>query len=277
MIERYEIENIEQLRAIADVLRLRIIDILQKQPMTVTQLGEVLGLAPAKVHYHVRELERVGLLRLVETREKGGILEKYYQPVAHYIGVEQTLLSTPPDEAMAMLSQLLGQVSNNFLRAFRQELEQRSEKHEGKTVLGLGFTRLFITVDEMKGLYKQMEELFKPYETSRNVEGEQEILVTTLTYPEDTSASFSTASSPPLPVVQSDADWVVGAARYSRADLEKTLAEGKRLNITVVGVCQFADDVSVELADQAIEHLNVIGKLFAPAAVREVLLKKRSD
>jgi len=99
MIERYEIENIEQLRAIADVLRLRIIDILQKQPMTVTQLGEVLGLAPAKVHYHVRELERVGLLRLVETREKGGILEKYK--------IEGTLLE-PDLRAVQTLDHLPG-------------------------------------------------------------------------------------------------------------------------------------------------------------------------
>jgi len=103
MLESYEIENIEQLRAIADMLRLRIFEMLQNKPMTVTQLGEELGEAPAKVHYHVRELERVGLLRLVETREKGGILEKYYQPIAREISVEKSLLSAPPAEALAMV------------------------------------------------------------------------------------------------------------------------------------------------------------------------------
>ncbi len=74
------------------MLRLRIIDLLQGHPMTVTQLGEIMGMAPAKVHYHVRELERVGLLQLVETREKGGILEKYYQPIAKDISVSRNLL-----------------------------------------------------------------------------------------------------------------------------------------------------------------------------------------
>src|SRR5947209_5417117 len=103
MLEQYEIETIEQLRAIADLLRLRIVDVLKEKPMTVTQLGEVLGEAPAKVHYHVRELEKVGLLRLVETREKGGILEKYYQPIARDFSVEKQLLSAPPDEAVAMM------------------------------------------------------------------------------------------------------------------------------------------------------------------------------
>ena len=60
MLENYEIETIEQLRAIADMRRARILELLRDQPMTVTQLGELMGEAPAKIHYHVRELERVG-------------------------------------------------------------------------------------------------------------------------------------------------------------------------------------------------------------------------
>ena len=107
MQESYEIENIEQLRAIADMLRVRIIDLLLKQPMTVTQIGDELGEAPAKIHYHVRELEKAGLVRLVETREKGGILEKYYQPIAREFSVEKSLLSAPPDEALSATSNFL--------------------------------------------------------------------------------------------------------------------------------------------------------------------------
>src|SRR5690348_5811062 len=116
MRERYDIETLEQLRAIADVLRIHILDLLNQRPMTVTQLGEHMGLAPAKVHYHVRELERVGLVELVETREKGGILEKYYQPIAYEIGVNKALLSAPVDEAEATLRDLLDQISSGYLR-----------------------------------------------------------------------------------------------------------------------------------------------------------------
>src|SRR6516162_2747016 len=128
MLEHYEIENIEQLRAVADMLRLRIFEVLQQRPMTVTQWGEELGEAPAKVHYHVRELEKVGLLRLVETREKGGILEKYYQPIAREISVEKSLLSAPPDEALAMTGALLNQMKDGFQGAFRESLKQKDSK-----------------------------------------------------------------------------------------------------------------------------------------------------
>jgi DNA-binding transcriptional ArsR family regulator len=267
MLEQYEIENVEQLRAIADLLRLRIVDMLLKQPMTVTQLGEMLGEAPAKVHYHVRELEKVGLLRLVETREKGGILEKYYQPIAREFSVEKSLISAPPDEAIAMMSAMLSQVKDGFLRAFRQALEQKNEKPN----MTIGFSRLYLTAEDQKQLARQMGELLKSYEKQRNIEGEREFLASILLYPE----APKPATLPEVPsLLSTHHTQVVGAVNYGRADLEKILAEGKRLDINVVGICRFADDVSPELADRAIEHLYVIGKLFAPSAVREILMQK---
>src|SRR5437588_2418445 len=150
MLENYEIETIEQLRAIADMRRARILELLRDHPMTVTQLGELMGEAPAKIHYHVRELERVGLLRLVETREKGGILEKYYQPIAREFSVEKRLFSAPLDEAMTTLSSLFGQIKESFLRAFRKALEQKEEHPR----LSLGFIRVYLTVEEQERLSK---------------------------------------------------------------------------------------------------------------------------
>lgn len=265
MLERYEIENIEQLRAVADLLRLRIIDILQKQPMTVTQLGETMGEAPAKIHYHVRELEKVGLLKLVETREKGGILEKYYQPIARELSVDKALLSAPSDEALAMLRAWLGQITDGYLREVRRTLEQKSEKPD----LSLGLSHLYMTLDEQERFLKHVSELAKPYETSRGIEGERELVAAMLVYPE-----HATVDTTPTRPVSARKVWVVGSIGYNRAELEKTLAKGERLSIEVVGICSFADDVTVELADRAVSHLRVVGKLYASAAVQEVLMKK---
>src|SRR5215469_7169992 len=106
--DSYAIENIEQVRAMADELRIRIVDQLLLRPMTVTQVGEALGTAPNKIHYHVRELERLGLVVLAETREKGGILEKYYRPVAKSFNVPDELLrAAPPDEIIGAVRELL--------------------------------------------------------------------------------------------------------------------------------------------------------------------------
>jgi DNA-binding transcriptional ArsR family regulator len=266
MLEHYEIENIEQLRAVADMLRLRLIELLQKKPMTVTQLGEEMGEAPAKVHYHVRELEKVGLLRLVERREKGGILEKYYQPIAREISVEKSLLSAPPDEALAMTGAWLNQIKDGFQRALRLALEQKDSKPR----MTFGFTRLYVTAEEHEQLCKQIMELIKPYENRRGVEGELEVQSSLMIYPQ--SASVPVSSQIALPSTENAQ--VVGAVDYSRADLEQLLAEGKRLHINVIGICRFADDVDADLADRAVEFIHIVGKLIAPNTVREVLLAK---
>jgi DNA-binding transcriptional ArsR family regulator len=265
MIERYEIENIEQLRAISDMLRIRILDILMERPMTVTQLGEVLDMAPAKVHYHVRELEKVGLLRLVETREKGGILEKYYQPIAREFSANTILLSAPPDEAVTVTGAWLNQLRDGFLRALRKAIERREKNPR----LSTGFARLYITAEEQIQLSRQVAELLRPYENRRGIEGEEEVVAAMIVYPQAESTELQA-----LPGLSTQRTWVVGTVEFQRADLEKAVQEGKRLRINVTGICSFADDISADLAESAIEQFQVIGKLFAPAAVREVLAKK---
>ena len=290
MLENYEIETNEQLRAIADMRRARILELLRDQPMTVTQLGELMGEAPAKIHYHVRELEKVGLLRLVETREKGGILEKYYQPIAREISVEKQLFAGPPDEAMAAIATLINQVKEGFQRAFRVALEQK----DGRPKLMIGTFYMYITEEEQKQLARQVMELLKPYENRRGIEGEQEILTTILAYPTQAGPSATPDAAVPLLrdekkteaqggtlSISSDEmptlnTWTVGVTYVSRAELEQALAEGKRISISVVGLCRFADDISADLADRAVEQLHLLGRLQASPEVREVLLKKRS-
>src|SRR5690349_3035484 len=289
MRERYEIETIEQLRAIADTLRIRIIDLLEKQPMTVTQLAERLHLAPAKVHYHVRELERVGLLQLVETREKGGILEKYYQPIAYNISVMESLLmsSEHSDEGLSIINSYFSQFQRDLQRSLRQAIEEQEKRHQ----ITLSFTYLFLTSEESEQLARQINELLIPYEKRRGIEGEREISGLIAMYPmieQDDSGQLETSA--PAVTMDSSAQevtmvtpgafptvdtWTVGVASFNKADLEAVLAEGKRRSIYVVGVCHFAKDVSAELADQAIERISLVGKLQASPAVREIIMRKK--
>jgi DNA-binding transcriptional ArsR family regulator len=267
--ERYEIETIEQLRAISDMLRVRIVAVLAKRPMTVTQLGEELGLAPAKVHYHVRELEKVGLLELVETREKGGILEKYYQPIARSIHVNDALmLAVPEDEAQAMLRGLLDQISDDYLRAFRHIADQQSSLMEKGVNISLA--NLYLTPEEQRKLIGQFHELSRPFEAPRGVEGEKEITFSLLAYPvleqkeEKQPAKISNV-------------WVVGATGFTRKDLLKTRAEGRLLRVRLIGVCQFTDDVTAELVDEVVESFSIVGKLVASPEVKEALKKKKAQ
>jgi Arc/MetJ-type ribon-helix-helix transcriptional regulator len=63
----------------------------------------------------------------------------------------------------------------------------------------------------------------------------------------------------------------VGLQHYSRADLERAVAAGQRLQIQVVGLARIADDVTPELADAAIESVTVLGAFQASPVVRRAL------
>ncbi|MBC7994286.1 MAG: CopG family transcriptional regulator [Rhizobacter sp.] len=64
---------------------------------------------------------------------------------------------------------------------------------------------------------------------------------------------------------------MVGLQHYSRADLERTVTAGERLQVQVVGLARIADDVTPELASAAIESVTVLGAFQASPAVRRAL------
>ncbi|GLV60423.1 hypothetical protein KDH_72420 [Dictyobacter sp. S3.2.2.5] len=276
MEETYLIEDLEQLRAISDQLRVEILHVLRDQAMTTKQLGDRLGMAPAKVHYHVRELERVGLVRLVETREKGGILEKYYQPIARSFNVSgKILLSSPPHEVLASLGSMVDQSRDKFLNHLSRAMERRDDQ----TSMLLRWVRFRATYEEQKRVYEQIFELLRPFE-ERDDDGEGEVLQGMfMLYPnydehagsQDENHQPDTAGT--TRVVSSQ---VVGVVHYSRAELEQLVDEGKRLRLSVVGTCLFDADIEPELVGQVVEKLTLVGTIQATPAVAEVLEQKRS-
>ncbi len=75
-----EATPLDKIKALGDPKRLRIIAALGV-PRTVKQVGDYLGDDASTLYYHVKELYRVGLVELVETRVVGGVAEKYYRAI----------------------------------------------------------------------------------------------------------------------------------------------------------------------------------------------------
>lgn len=73
-----QLESDEQLRAVASHARHRILGVLRDGPATITQVAARLGIAKGSSSYHVRVLERAGLVKVVETRKVRGVVERYY-------------------------------------------------------------------------------------------------------------------------------------------------------------------------------------------------------
>ncbi|HXT34731.1 MAG TPA: helix-turn-helix domain-containing protein [Chloroflexota bacterium] len=286
--DTYQLETVEQMRTLADPLRLRIIDCLSRRAMTATQLGAILELPANKVHYHVRELERVGLVRLVETREKSGILEKYFRLVAHSLQVPESLLqAVTPDESVALAGKMLNSLTRNFLRAFAQAMHAQPRDD---TALALETVELSLTNAESRDLVTRINALLKVYEGRQAPPEARPRSFVLMTYPALGEGDQQAAPQPsmddaplslPIPELAAPAPaprrqfcLTIGGTWFSRKELEAALGKGRALDIHVVGYLGFADDISPDLADRAIARVRHIGVLTAPSAVREVLRRK---
>ena len=86
------VDDLEMLRTMADPLRIQIYELLLPAPANVRQVAERLGLAPSRLYYHINLMEKLGLLRVVETRMISNIVEKIYRAAAYKLDVAPGLL-----------------------------------------------------------------------------------------------------------------------------------------------------------------------------------------
>ena len=79
--EIYTLKDLDQVKVLADPLRIRILEALLEE-RTTKQVADLLGEKPTKLYHHVDALEKVGLIALSRTRQNRGTVEKYYLAVA---------------------------------------------------------------------------------------------------------------------------------------------------------------------------------------------------
>jgi DNA-binding transcriptional ArsR family regulator len=78
------IEDIDTMRQLANPFRLRLLHAF-RQPQSVRDVADSMGLPVTRLYYHVKILEDAGAIIIVETRKKGPQLEKIYRIAAHGI------------------------------------------------------------------------------------------------------------------------------------------------------------------------------------------------
>jgi DNA-binding transcriptional ArsR family regulator len=104
-----KIDDIEIAKMMLDVRKRGILDIA-KEPVTVGQIAEELNEKPSRLYYHVKKLEEAGLLELVETRQQGNLIEKYYKrthAAGHSFELDEALLKEHHGTVMEEIMNLL--------------------------------------------------------------------------------------------------------------------------------------------------------------------------
>jgi len=91
MHEVMYIDDVDQAAALLKPVR---IELLRRmvEPTTCAVLAEQLGDTPQKLYYHVKTLERAGLVEKVDERRVGGIMEGLYQASARAYWLSPTLV-----------------------------------------------------------------------------------------------------------------------------------------------------------------------------------------
>jgi DNA-binding transcriptional ArsR family regulator len=72
-----------QIKAYVHPTRIAILRMLAAKKRTVSTVARELGVHPANITHHFKLLEKIGLIKLVERRDIGKNIEKYYRSIAH--------------------------------------------------------------------------------------------------------------------------------------------------------------------------------------------------
>ncbi|WDL98681.1 ArsR/SmtB family transcription factor [Alicyclobacillus sp. ALC3] len=83
MAELGKISDLELMKLLLDPKRSQILEYAAGQALTVAELAERIGEKPSRLYYHVHKLEEAGLLEVVETRQIGNLVERFYQSKGH--------------------------------------------------------------------------------------------------------------------------------------------------------------------------------------------------
>ncbi|MGO4532849.1 ArsR/SmtB family transcription factor [Paenibacillus sp. 2TAF8] len=176
MQEHKVLSTIEEIKIYSDPYRIQIMNMFHRQgrPSTVKEIADLMGEVPAKVHYHVKKLEKIGLLSMVSTREINGIIAKYYEPFSGEIHLRHKdeadenspLKQVFRSETLKLLNEMFEQSRQRFMN------HAEHDKDEKRFISDM---RLYATADEVEELYENIVELCKPYLTKEGQKSDHQV------------------------------------------------------------------------------------------------------
>jgi DNA-binding transcriptional ArsR family regulator len=130
--------DLDQVKVLADPLRIRILEDLCTEERTTKQVAQRLGEKPTKLYHHVEALERVGLIRLARTRQVRGTTEKYYLAVARQFRTDARIFSAADagsgvegDALQAMISTVFDRTADEMRGLIAQGRGRKGIEEQG--------------------------------------------------------------------------------------------------------------------------------------------------
>ena len=123
-----------------------LLQMLVKDKRTVSSIAKEMGVHPANITHHFKLLERTGLILLVEKRDTGKNLEKYYRAIAYNFEVSPANMTIKNKKVLALsisrndLSAAINAIKEDDSREMTSLLSSAkiSQKDAGRFIKKLG-------------------------------------------------------------------------------------------------------------------------------------------
>jgi DNA-binding transcriptional ArsR family regulator len=132
-----DIDDPRYVKALAHPLRIRILALLADRSASPVQLSSQLDATLGTVAYHVRTLHSLGLVELVDTRQRRGATEHYYRAREHPRFPDDAWAGLAPVAKQRMLSAMLQQIGQYVTASAAAGGFDRAEAHMTRRSLQL--------------------------------------------------------------------------------------------------------------------------------------------
>ena len=161
LLELRTVSDPQALKAIADPLRLQMLQLLSNDPQrlwTVKELAARLGEPTTKLYHHMKLLASAELVLDVETRVVSGIVEHRYRCAQRAIKLDDALFGSPTmrGESVKSLVGVLDQTRDDFV-AYASGADADIDR------ISFGRALLRLTDDDHAELMKRMEQLIEEF------------------------------------------------------------------------------------------------------------------
>lgn len=149
----------EQLKALGDDLRSKIVILLRDRAYSTTELASRLGLPKGTVGHHVKVLEKAGLVQVVRTRQVRALTEKLYGRTARLF----LFKSTDSD------AEDVWNVAATSLRRAAEEMLPNG----GDAQTTFGVVRARLAARDARRLVRRLEKLIEDFSAADGPDGEE--------------------------------------------------------------------------------------------------------
>jgi DNA-binding transcriptional ArsR family regulator len=131
------IEDPRYVKALAHPLRIRLLALLGERDASPVQLAEHVDATLGTVAYHVRTLERLGLIEMVATHQRRGATEHVYAAREHPRFSDSAWSATSPMAKHVMIASILSQLGQYVTQSAAAGGFDRGDAHFTRTALKL--------------------------------------------------------------------------------------------------------------------------------------------